>query len=61
MEFKDKIMLNCFREVKCKQGFTTDLRPNVLGLTVRMYISGLMDSKSEKVLQSRIVSREARL
>ena len=23
MEFKDKIMLQCFREVKCKQGFTT--------------------------------------
>ena len=22
MEFKDKIMLHCFREVKCKQGFT---------------------------------------
>ena len=25
MEFKDKIMLNCFREVKCKQGFTTGI------------------------------------
>ena len=47
MEFKDKIRLSCFREVKCKQGFTTDLKPNVLGLAVRMYISGLMDSKSE--------------
>ena len=23
MEFKDKIMLYCFREVKWKQGFTT--------------------------------------
>ena len=23
MEFKDKIMLDCFREVKCKQSFTT--------------------------------------
>ena len=22
MEFKDKIMLYCFRKVKCKQGFT---------------------------------------
>ena len=23
MEFKDKAVLYCFREVKCKQGFTT--------------------------------------
>ena len=48
MEFKNKIMLNCFREKKCKQGFTTGIwYYNVLRLTVRMYISGLMDSKSE--------------
>ena len=25
MEFKDKSMLYCFREVKCKQGFTTGI------------------------------------
>ena len=25
MEFKDKIMLHCFREVKCRQGFTTGI------------------------------------
>ena len=25
MEFKDKIMLYCFREVKYKQGFTTGI------------------------------------
>ena len=33
MEFKDKIMLHCFREVECLQCFTTgfDIRFNVLG------------------------------
>ena len=25
IEFKDKIMLYCFREVKYKQGFTTEI------------------------------------
>ena len=25
MEFKDKMMLHCFREVKGKQGFTTEI------------------------------------
>ena len=25
IEFKDKIMLYCFGEVKCKQGFTTGI------------------------------------
>ena len=25
MEFKDKSMLHCFGEVKCKQGFTTGI------------------------------------
>ena len=25
IEFKDKIMLYCFLEVKCKQGFTTGI------------------------------------
>ena len=34
MEFKDKIMLHCFREIKYRQGFTTEIRHwvyNVLG------------------------------
>ena len=34
MESKDKIMLQCFREVKCEQGFTTGIQYkgyNVLG------------------------------
>ena len=26
MEFKDKIMLHCFREVKFQQGFTPGIR-----------------------------------
>ena len=42
MEFKDKNMLYCFSEVKCKQGSY-----NALGLTVSMYISDLMVIKSE--------------
>ena len=25
MKFKNKIMLHCFREVKCNQGFTTEI------------------------------------
>ena len=25
VEFKDKILLNCYRQVKCKQGFTTGI------------------------------------
>ena len=25
VEFKDKIMLCCFSEVKCKHGFTTEI------------------------------------
>ena len=29
MEFKDKIMLHCFREVKCQQGFTTGVIYNL--------------------------------
>ena len=48
MEFKDMIMLYCFGEVKCKQGFTTGIRYylyNALGLTVSMCISGLMVSE----------------
>ena len=50
MEFTDKIMLYCFREMKCKQGFTTRIwyyLYNDLGFTVSMYISGLMASESE--------------
>ena len=50
MEFKDKIMLYCFREVKCKQVFTTGTRYylyNGLGVIVNMCISGLMVNESE--------------
>ena len=50
MEFKDKIMLYSFDEVKCKQGFTTGIWHylyNALGLTLSMCISGLMVSESE--------------
>ena len=50
MEFKDKIMLYCFREMKCKQGFTTGTwyyLYNSLGVTVNMCISGLMVSELE--------------
>ena len=42
-------LLCCFREVKCKQGFTTGIwyyLYNALGLTVSMCISSLMVSKS---------------
>ena len=40
-------MLYCFREVKCRQGFTTGTwyyLYNYLGVTINMCISGLMDS-----------------
>ena len=50
MEFKDKIMLYCLREVKCKQGFSTGTwyyLYNGLGVTVIMCINGLMVSESE--------------
>ena len=50
MEFNDKIMLYYFKEVKCKQGFTTDTwyyLYNALCLTFIMPISGLMASQSE--------------
>ena len=50
MEFKDKIMLHCFRKVKRKQGFTTGLwyyLYNALGLTGSMCISVLLVSESE--------------
>ena len=49
MEFKDKIMLYCFREVKCKQVFTTGTQYylyNGLGVIVNMCISGLMVNES---------------
>ena len=45
MEFKDKIMLYCFGEVKCKQNFTTEIRYylyNALGSIFSMCISYLM-------------------
>ena len=45
MKFKDKIMLYCFGEVKCKQNFTTEICHylyNALGSIVSMCISGLM-------------------
>ena len=41
MEFKDKIMLYCFRELKCKQGFTTGTSYylySALGLTVNILL-----------------------
>ena len=50
IEFEDKIMLYCFGEVKCKQGFTTGIwycLYNALGLTVSTCISGLMVSELE--------------
>ena len=43
-------MLYCFREVKCKNGFTTGTLYylyNRLGVTIYMCISGLMFSESE--------------
>ena len=43
----DKIMLYCFREVKCKQGFTKGTwyyLYNCLGITNNRYISGLKAS-----------------
>ena len=49
-EFKDKIMLYCFREVKCEQGFTTEiwnLLYNALGLLASICSNGLMFNKSE--------------
>ena len=50
MQFKDKIMLHCFGEVKYKQGFTTGIwyyLYDALGLTINMCFSGLMVSESE--------------
>ena len=49
---KDKIMLYCFGEVICKQGFATGIwyylyNALALGLIVSMCISGLMVSESE--------------
>ena len=48
MEFKDKIMLYYFREVKCKEGFTTGTwyyLYNGLGVVTNTFISGLMVSE----------------
>ena len=50
MEFKDKILLYCFREVKCKKGFTTGTWYYLyicLGVTINKCIRGLMVSESE--------------
>ena len=50
IEFKGKIMLYRFREVKCLQGITTGVWYwvyNVSGQSIWLYISGLMDSKPE--------------
>ena len=47
MEPKDKIMLQYFKGVKCKQGFTTRIwyiPNNVLGEIRWGYINGLMSS-----------------
>ena len=55
MEFKDKILLYCFREVKCKQGFTTGISYYLyssLDVTINMCIIGLMVSESEFYLGS---------
>ena len=49
IKFKEKIMLYCFREVKCEQGFTPWIwyyQYDVLCLTIWTYIIVLMDSKS---------------
>ena len=49
MEFKVKIMLHYFREVKWHQRFTTEIRfqeYNVLAYKVWTYYSGLTVSKS---------------
>ena len=61
MEFKDKIMLYCFGEVKCKQGFTKGIWYDLykaLGVTISMSISGLMVSELDLF---GIVSRKAKL
>ena len=50
VEFKDKIMLCCFSEVKCKHGFTTEIwyyLYNPLSLTLSMCISDQMVNESE--------------
>ena len=50
MEFTDKIMLHCFREVKCEQGCTTRIwywLYNALVSTTSMCSNGLMVSKTE--------------
>ena len=47
MEFKDKIILYCFKKVNCQQGSTTGIWYNVLKWSHKMYISGLMVNKSE--------------
>ena len=50
MEFQDKILLYCFREVKCKKSFTAGTSYYLyisLVVTINMCIRGLIVSKSE--------------
>ena len=46
MEFKDKILLHCFREVKCQQDFTTEVI-YYLDYSSWTQTDGLMDSMSK--------------
>ena len=60
MEFKEKIMLYCFGEVKCKQNFTTEIwyyLYNALGSIVSMCISGLMlaSQNSSRTIRDRFL------
>ena len=64
MEFKDKILLRCFREVKCEKGFTTGTWYYLysgLGITMNMSNSGLMVSKSIQKRLSGIVSWQVKV
>ena len=65
MESKDKIMLQCIREVKCEQVLTTGnwyKDCNVLCEPKWEYLSGLAGSKSKhQIIFRRIVSREGRI
>ena len=65
MESKDKIMLQCIREVKCEQGLTTGIRYkgyNVLSKPIWENLGGLTGSKSKyQIITRRIISREGRI
>ena len=60
MEFKDKLMLHCFPEMKCQQGFTTEIGysvGNVLGYTmVNVPYRSLEGEISNRLFNSNIVS-----